>query len=129
MTGFYDEIKASSGMYKFYSNGEWMESTSGKGVSILNPTSNESVYQVQGEQKCSLLPKIFDEFPRVSLAAFALQMTRRPSPTFPCRGKRWSIKVSKMHRSAHDRESGGVHAIFAHRPGMSYDYRLGCKDH
>ena len=49
MTGFYDEIKASSGMYKFYGNGEWKESTSGKGVSILNPTSNEAVYQVQGE--------------------------------------------------------------------------------
>lgn len=50
MTGFYDEIKASSGKYKFYVNGEWKESTSGKGVSILNPTSNEGVYEVQGEK-------------------------------------------------------------------------------
>ena len=50
MTGFYDDIKASSGMYKFYNNGEWKESTSGKGVSILNPTSNEAVYQVQGKE-------------------------------------------------------------------------------
>lgn len=48
MSGFYSDIKASSGTYKFYGNGEWKESTSGKSVSILNPTSNEAVYQVQG---------------------------------------------------------------------------------
>ncbi len=63
MTGFYDDIKASSGKYKFYGNGEWMESTSGKGVSILNPTSNESVYEVQGEEQCSLLHKKLKYFP------------------------------------------------------------------
>lgn len=52
MSGFYSDIKASSGVYKFYVNGEWKESTSGKSVSILNPTSNQAVYQVQGEEQC-----------------------------------------------------------------------------
>ncbi|CAK0773666.1 hypothetical protein CVIRNUC_004089 [Coccomyxa viridis] len=47
MSGFYDEIKASSGTYKYYVNGEWKESTSDKSVGILNPTSNETVYKVQ----------------------------------------------------------------------------------
>ena len=48
MSGFYNEIKASSGIYKYYVNGEWKESTSDKSVGILNPTSNETVYKVQG---------------------------------------------------------------------------------
>ena len=46
---FYDEIKAPGGAYKFYVNGEWKESASGKTQAILNPSNNQPVYQVQGK--------------------------------------------------------------------------------
>lgn len=48
MGGFYDEVIASNGVYKFYSDGEWKETTSSRTVKILNPSTNEPVYQVQG---------------------------------------------------------------------------------
>ena len=48
MGGFYDEVIASNGVYKFYSDGEWKETTSSRTVKILNPSTNEAVYQVQG---------------------------------------------------------------------------------
>lgn len=48
MGGFYDEVTASNGVYKFYSDGEWKETTSSRTVKILNPSTNEPVYQVQG---------------------------------------------------------------------------------
>ncbi len=83
MTGFYDEIKASSGMYKFYSNGEWMESTSGKGVSILNPASNESVYQVQGEEECSLLHKMLIYFSRGFFCSLCFANDKTPQSEIP----------------------------------------------
>ena len=98
MTGFYDEIKASSGMYKFYGNGEWKESTSGKGVSILNPTSNEAVYQVQGEEQCHLLHEPHSQHPKIQSVCVAAQMPRRPSLTCPCRGKRY-LFVACMRRA------------------------------
>ena len=47
-TDFYSDILASSGSYKFYLNGEWKESTSGKTVAILNPATNQTAYTVQG---------------------------------------------------------------------------------
>ena len=62
MSGFYSDIKADSGVYKFYVNGEWKESTSGKSVSILNPTSNQAVYQVQGEEQCMQVLAFHDVF-------------------------------------------------------------------
>ena len=49
MGGFYDEIIASNGVYKFYSDGEWKETTSSRTVKILNPSTNQAVYQVQGQ--------------------------------------------------------------------------------
>ena len=45
---FYSEIKANSGAYKFYVNGEWKESKSGKVVPILNPSTNQTAFEVQG---------------------------------------------------------------------------------
>ena len=47
-TDFYKDIVASSGAYKYYVNGEWKESTSGKTVPILNPSTNQAAYKVQG---------------------------------------------------------------------------------
>ncbi len=47
-TDFYSDILASSGSYKFYLNGEWKESASGKTVAILNPATNQTAYTVQG---------------------------------------------------------------------------------
>ena len=52
MTDFYKDIVASSGAYKYYVNGEWKESTSGKTVPILNPSTNQAAYKVQGETYC-----------------------------------------------------------------------------
>lgn len=48
MSGFYSEIVASSGIYKYYVNGEWKESSSGRSVGVLNPTTNKTDYKVQG---------------------------------------------------------------------------------
>lgn len=45
---FYDEIKATSGAYKFYVNGVWKESASGKTQTVLNPSDNQVVYHTQG---------------------------------------------------------------------------------
>jgi glyceraldehyde-3-phosphate dehydrogenase (NADP+) len=44
---FYDEIKASSGVYKYFVHGQWKESSSGKTVKIINPSTNKPEYQVQ----------------------------------------------------------------------------------
>lgn len=46
--GFYEELLTSSGVYKYYVNGEWQESLSGKTVGITNPTTEATEYQVQG---------------------------------------------------------------------------------
>jgi glyceraldehyde-3-phosphate dehydrogenase (NADP+) len=47
MGDFVSEITVKEGTYKYYVNGEWKESTSGKTVGILNPQDNKPVYQVQ----------------------------------------------------------------------------------
>lgn len=47
MGNFTDELICSNGSYKYYVNGEWKESTSGKTVGILNPQNNKAEYQVQ----------------------------------------------------------------------------------
>ena len=48
MTGFYDEILAKNGVYKYYVNGEWKESSSGKTVGVINPSTLKKDFQVQG---------------------------------------------------------------------------------
>ena len=45
---FYDEVKAGDA-YKYYVNGQWLESKSGKTQAIMNPSTNQPVYHVQGE--------------------------------------------------------------------------------
>ena len=45
--GFYD-IVASSGAYKFYLDGRWQESASGKTVPVINPCTREPQYHMQG---------------------------------------------------------------------------------
>lgn len=57
-TNFYSDILAPSGSYKFYVNGEWKESTSGKTVPILNPTTNEVAFTVQGKDDALLLNSV-----------------------------------------------------------------------
>lgn len=44
----YSAIQAASGVYKFYCNGQWLESASGKSVPVINPTTEEKDYAVQG---------------------------------------------------------------------------------
>lgn len=74
MGGFYDEVIAANGVYKFYSDGEWKETTSSRTVKILNPSTNEPVYQVQGQSRSDrqtrmilVLPAVWDD-PQVLFA-------------------------------------------------------------
>ena len=60
MTGFYSEIISASGAYKAFIDGEWRESTSGKTVSISNPTTEETAFTVQGRDfPCSTPTLLF----------------------------------------------------------------------
>ncbi|CAD7704305.1 unnamed protein product [Ostreobium quekettii] len=45
--GFYEELPAGCGAYKFYLDGAWRESSSGKQVSISNPTTQGVAFRVQ----------------------------------------------------------------------------------
>ena len=107
MTGFYDEIKASSGMYKFYGNGEWKESTSGKGVSILNPTSNEAAYQVQGEEQSPLLHQSNSQDPKIysCMLPCASGKTPRSDLSMP----REDVLICRLHETC--RKAAGGRAI------------------
>ena len=51
MGGFYDEIVASNGVYKYYVNGEWKETSSNRTVGVTNPSTLKKDFQVQGEQR------------------------------------------------------------------------------
>ena len=44
------ELQAPTGVYKYYKDGQWLESLSGKSVKIINPSTNEACFQVQGER-------------------------------------------------------------------------------
>ena len=46
---FYAEIAAASGVFKFYVDGQWRESESGKAVGNTNPSTRQLAYNVQGE--------------------------------------------------------------------------------
>ena len=45
---FFSEIKGPSGALKWYCDGEWRESISGKAVAITDPTTRQKGYDVQG---------------------------------------------------------------------------------
>ncbi|DBA67942.1 TPA: hypothetical protein ACH3X2_014141 [Trebouxia sp. C0005] len=47
MTGFYDEILAKNGVYKYYGNGEWKETSSNRTVPVVNPSTLKKDFQVQ----------------------------------------------------------------------------------
>ena len=51
MGGFYDEIVAITGVYKYYVNGEGKETSSNKTVGVTNPSTLKKYFQVQGEQR------------------------------------------------------------------------------
>lgn len=46
-TGVFAEI-IEGDVFKYYSEGEWKKSASGKSVSIINPTTRKTQYKVQG---------------------------------------------------------------------------------
>ena len=48
-TGQYAEI-LDGDVFKYYSEGEWKKSSSGKSVAIINPTTRITQYKVQGDQ-------------------------------------------------------------------------------
>ena len=49
MADFFAPCAAAPAVYKFYKEGEWCASSSGKTVKIVNPATNTSVFEVQGE--------------------------------------------------------------------------------
>jgi hypothetical protein len=49
MAGFYAPcVDETTGVYKYFHAGSWTTSSSGKAVKILNPSTNDAAYQVQG---------------------------------------------------------------------------------
>ncbi|KAK7844052.1 nadp-dependent glyceraldehyde-3-phosphate dehydrogenase [Quercus suber] len=46
-TGLFAEILDGEHVYKYYADGEWKKSTSGKTVAIINPTTRKTQYKVQ----------------------------------------------------------------------------------
>lgn len=46
-TGVYADI-IEGDVFKYYSDGEWKKSSSGKSVSIVNPTTRKTQFKVQG---------------------------------------------------------------------------------
>lgn len=48
-TGVFAEI-LNGEVYKYYSDGEWKKSSSGKSVAIINPTTRRTQYKVQGKE-------------------------------------------------------------------------------
>lgn len=71
---FYEAVRDGGSAYKFYLDGEWKTSTSGKHVKIINPSTNAPCFSVQG---------------RFSLASstwavkLACPIPRSASPTLP----------------------------------------------
>ena len=47
--GFFDELHGKDGRLKYLVNGEWKESTSGRGQKVTNPTTQKPCFEVQGE--------------------------------------------------------------------------------
>lgn len=45
-------------IYKYYADGEWRKSGSGKSVAIVNPTTRQTQYRVQGATPAMLPPKL-----------------------------------------------------------------------
>lgn len=46
-TGIFTDI-LDGDVYKYYSDGEWKTSSSGKSVAIINPATRKTQYKVQG---------------------------------------------------------------------------------
>lgn len=53
-TGLFSEILDGEA-YKYYADGEWKKSSSGKLVPIINPTTRKVHYKVQGDHLSSLI--------------------------------------------------------------------------
>jgi hypothetical protein len=48
---FYDECRSSEdGAFKYFYENQWLESSSGKTLKIMNPCTNTPVYEVQGKE-------------------------------------------------------------------------------
>lgn len=52
-TGVFADI-IDGDVYKYYSEGEWKKSSSGKSVAIINPSTRKTQYKVQGKLILSL---------------------------------------------------------------------------
>lgn len=59
-SGVFAEIKDGDGVFRYYSDGEWKASASGKSVPIINPTTRSTHFHVQGT--ASELQRFFCRF-------------------------------------------------------------------
>ena len=59
MSGFYDEIVAKNGVFKYYGNGEWKETSSGRTVGVINPSTLKKDFQVQGASRHTILQRVY----------------------------------------------------------------------
>lgn len=69
---FYADVLASSGVYKYYCDGAWRESSSGKSVAVVNPSTRQAAYHFQGASADSIIPS-----PQLTPAA-QIQSSWRP---------------------------------------------------
>lgn len=53
-TGVFADI-IDGDVYKYYSEGEWKKSSSGKSVAIINPSTRKTQYKVQGKLILSIV--------------------------------------------------------------------------
>jgi glyceraldehyde-3-phosphate dehydrogenase (NADP+) len=53
---FYSACRAPGGVFKTFRDGVWCTSKSGKTVKILDPTTNEDAYEVQGAFEAAIKP-------------------------------------------------------------------------
>jgi len=64
-TGVFAEILDGE-VYRYYADGEWRSSASGKSVAIVNPTTRKTQYRVQGARSLASAPCFFYRPPRTS---------------------------------------------------------------
>jgi glyceraldehyde-3-phosphate dehydrogenase (NADP+) len=57
-TGVFAEVLDGE-VYKYYADGEWRASASGKTVAIVNPTTRQTQYKVQGMLHLLLPPLVY----------------------------------------------------------------------
>ncbi len=84
---FYAPVVSPSGVYRYYIEGAWKESSSGATVAIINPSTRQPEYKVQGERwAASMGQKASGES-----AARALALGALCGPTKGAIAPKWAV--------------------------------------